>query len=206
MRSGLKIIGNLRMAASARLGNVDLVGGALRVFMAQNVMRSMAALAICRYQQPLLTERKPVDGVHIQRINIGQAVLLCHRLVAVAHAACARNIQGVDRRPGIGLGEDGVRVSMATGAGMFRLVRMDAPCKPRSLFGVAGLALDRRHLLRVGIFLDAGVAIVALQAAVNAGSELLPIHADTMPRRILHPWVRMTRQAIRSRLPNGWSP
>ena len=131
----------------------------------------MAALAVRRHQQPLLAQRKSVDGVDVHRIDVGQAVLLRHRVVAVAGAAGARNIQRIDRRAGIVLGKDGMRVSVATGAGMLGPIGMHASGQPRRLIGVAGLALHRRHLIRMRIFLDGRVAIAALQAAVDAGTE-----------------------------------
>ena len=93
---------------------------------------------------------------------------------------------------------------MATGAGMIRLVCMDAAGKPCSLVGVATLALHWRHLIRMRILLDAGVAIVALQAAVDAGAKVVGIHADTVPQSILHPCAPMAGEAVRGRLRHSW--
>ena len=192
--------GNSRVAVAAGLGNIRLVSRALRILVAQDVMRSMAALAVSRHQQPLLAQRKAVDGVDVHRIDVGQAMLLRHRIVAVAGAAGARNVERIDRRPRIVLGKDGVGVSMATGAGMLGLVGMHASGQPRRLIGVAGLALDRRDLIRMRILLDRRVAIAALQAAVDAGVKGMRIHADAVPRGVLHARIRVAGQAIAVRL------
>ena len=47
------------------------------------------------------------------------------------------------------------------------------------------------------IVLDVCVAVVALQAAVNAGAEGLAVDCDAVAGRVLHGLVRMARQAIR---------
>ena len=49
------------------------------------------------------------------------------------------------------------------------------------------------------IVLDGGVAIAALQAAVDTRMKLRRVHGNTVPRRILQPLVRMASQAIRLR-------
>ncbi len=91
-------------------------------------------------------------------------------------------------------------IAMATGAGMVRRIGVDAPGQSSRLIGVAGIALDRRDLLRMGIPLDGGVAIGAFQAAVDAGAELLPVHADAVPRCVLQTRVSMAGQTIAVRL------
>ena len=95
---------------------------------------------------------------------------------------------------------------MATGAGMVRRIGMDAPGQSCRLIGVAGIALDRRHLLRMGIILDGGVAIGAFQAAVDAGAKLLPVHADAVPRCVLQTRVSMAGQTIAVRLRHAGQP
>ncbi len=62
--------------------------------------------------------------------------------------------------------------------------------------GVTGLAVNLGDVVRMGIFLDVCVAIVALQAAVDAGAELLTIHRNAMPGGILHGLIAMTGEAI----------
>ena len=159
-------------------------------------MRSMAALAVSRHQQPLFAQRKAVDGVDVQRIDVGQAMFLRHCIVAVAGAAGARNVERIDRRARIILGKDGVGVSMATSAGMLGLDRMNASCQAGRLIGVAGFALDRRDLIRMRIFLDGRVAIAALQAAVDAQAEVMRIYAHTLARGVLQARVRVAGEAI----------
>ena len=192
------------MAGSAGLRNIRLVRGALRIFVAQYVMRSMAALAICRHQQPLLAQRKSVDGVDIQRIDVRQPVLLRHCVVAVARAAGTRNVERINRRLRIVLGKNGMGVSMATGAWMLRTRCMNASHQPSRFLRVAGIALHRRHNIRMRIFLDSGVAIAALQAAVDAGMKLRRIHTYTVPGCILQARVRMAGEAIRLRIQEAW--
>ena len=119
-------------------------------------------------------------------------------------AAGLRNIQRIHSRPRIRLRKNRVRVPVAAGAGMLLRVRMHASRKPRRLIRVAGLALHLRHLLRMRILLDVHVAIVALQAAVNAVAKRLSIHGDAVSVRVLHRRVAMARQAIRLRIePRG---
>ena len=160
-------------------------------------MRPMAALAVGRHQQSLFAQRKAMDRVDIHRIDVGQAVLLGHRIVAVAASAGARNIERINRRAGIVLGKDGMGVSMATGAGMLGAVCMHASHQPRRFVSVAGFAFDRRHLIRMRIILDGRVAIAAFQAAMDAAMKLLRVHGNAMPRRILQPWSAwQARQSV----------
>ena len=77
--------------------------------------------------------------------------------------------------------------------------------QPRCLIGVAVLAHDRRHLVRVRIFLDGGVAGGALQAAVQTGGEGVRLHADAMPGGVLQGHIPMTGQAIGLRMGEVWS-
>ena len=50
--------------------------------------------------------------------------------------------------------------------------------------------------IRMRIFLDGRVAIAAVQAAMNRGMKLRPVHCNAVPRRILQTCVRMAGQAI----------
>ena len=62
--------------------------------------------------------------------------------------------------------------------------------------GVARFALDLGDVVGVGIFLDVGVAVVALQAAMNALAELVAIDADAVAGGVLHGLVAMAGEAI----------
>ena len=76
---------------------------------------------------------------------------------------------------------------------------MNASRQAGSLIGVAALALYLGHSIRMWILLDAGMAIVAFQAAVDAVAEGLAVHRHAVPCGILHARVPMARQAIRLR-------
>ena len=194
-----------RVAVAAGIGNVGLERGALRILAAENVVRAVAALAVGRNQQPFLGQRRSVDGIEIRRKDGGQPVLLGHAIVSVTRAAGLGNIQRIHRRPLVVLGEDGVRIAMTTGAGMVGCVGVDASREFRRLAGVAGIALDLRDLLRVGIFLDVGVTFTAFQAAVNALGEGLAIHADVMAGGILQTFVGVTGKTVGLRQGSSWS-
>jgi len=71
---------------------------------------------------------------------------------------------------------------VATCAGMFRPRSMNAPDQPCRFIGVAGLALDRRHLVWMWVILDVGVALAAFQDAVNTRAKLVRINPDTVSR------------------------
>jgi hypothetical protein len=62
---------------------------------------------------------------------------------------------------------------------------------------VAGLALNLCNVIGVRVLLDVGVAVVALQAAVDTGAKHLSIHGNAVPSCILHCLVAVTCQAIR---------
>jgi hypothetical protein len=80
---------------------------------------------------------------------------------------------------------------------------MCAAADCRSLIGVAGRTLHRLHLIRMGIFLDGGVAIGAAEAAVHARMELIAIDADALTGRILQRLVRMAGETVRLREEEG---
>ena len=120
------VVVDLRVAAPARLRNVRLVRRALRICVAQDVVRSVAALAIGRHQQAFLAQRESVNRVHVQRIHARQPVLLRHALSAVAVAAGLRHIQRIHRRTRVRLRKNRVRVPVAARARMLLRVRMNA--------------------------------------------------------------------------------
>ena len=73
--AALVVVVDLRVAGAAGFGNVCLEGRAGRILVAQDAVRSVAALAVGRNQQALLAERETVDRVHVVRIDAGQALL-----------------------------------------------------------------------------------------------------------------------------------
>src|ERR1039458_9978546 len=91
-------------------------------------------------------------------------------------------------------------IAVATGAGMLGPVGMNASGQPLRLARVAALALDRSHLIRMGIILDGSVAIAALHAAVQAGVKSIAIHADTVTGGVLQALVPVAAEAIGLRL------
>ena len=76
---------------------------------------------------------------------------------------------------------------------------MHAARELRGFVGVAGFAIDFGNVIGVGIFLDVGVAVVTLQATVNAGAELVAVDGDAVACRILHGLVAMAGEAVRLR-------
>ena len=75
VRAALVVIVDLRVAGSARLGDVCLVGRARRVLVAQDSVRSMTALAVGGDQKAFLAESKTVDRVHVVRVDARQTLL-----------------------------------------------------------------------------------------------------------------------------------
>ena len=61
---------------------------------------------------------------------------------------------------------------------------------------MAGFAVHLGDVIGMGIFLDVGVAVVALQAAVNAGTELVAINGDAVAGGVLHRFVAVACEAI----------
>src|SRR5947207_12243359 len=126
-----------------------------------------------------------MNRINIRRKDVGQAVLLGHAVFAVACAAGLGHVQRVNRRALVILGKNGMGVAVATGAGMLGRVGMDASREFVSLGCVALVALDLGDLVGVRIFLDVGVAIVALETAVDALAERVAIHADVVAGGVL---------------------
>lgn len=185
-----------RVAASASLGDVDLVCRTDGVFAAQDVVRTVAALAVGGDEQSFFVERVTVNRVDVLGKYLGEAMLLGHAVVTVALSAGLRDIERIDGRFGVALGDDGMRVTVATGARMLGLVGVNAANQPGGFIGVAGLAIDGLDLVRMRKALDVGVACVAAEAAVNAGVEDLAIDIDAFAGRILGSFVVMTGEAI----------
>ena len=101
----LVIVIYLGVAGSAGLGDVRLIGWAGRILVAEDSVRSMAALAVGRDQQALLAESEAVDRIHVVCVNAGQALLCCHGAVTVALAAGLRNVKRINSRTRVRLGE-----------------------------------------------------------------------------------------------------
>jgi hypothetical protein len=184
------------MASPAGLGDIGLVGGALRVSVALDVMRSVAALAVGRHQESFVAQRKAMDRVHVHGIDVGQSVLLGQRRVAVAYAAGARDVERIDIGTCVVLREDRVRISMATRAGMLFTIGVHAAAQCCGLVGVAGLALHGRDVVGVRIIVDVRVAVATLQAAVDAGREDLAVYGNAVTRRVGHALIAVTNEAV----------
>ena len=73
---------------------------------------------------------------------------------------------------------------------------MHAGCQLRGFVGVARFALHLGDVVGVRILLDVSVAVVALQAAVNANAELVAINGDAVPGGVGHGLVAVAAQAV----------
>ena len=140
--AGLVVVVDLGVAGAAGLGDVGLEGGAGWIFVAEDVVRSVAALAIGRDQQAFLAQREAVNRIHVVRIDAGQALLRGHGAVAVALAAGLGHVQRIDGGAGVSLGKDLVRIAVAAGAGMLFGRGVNAAGELRCFVGVAGFAVD----------------------------------------------------------------
>lgn len=118
-------------------------------------------------------------------------------VIAMAPAAGGWNVQRIDGRTPIGLGKDRVGITVATGTRMVFTIGMDAAPELGVLLAMAYCALNLRGMIRMGIVLDVGVAIAALQTAVNARRKLGTVHCDAVPGGILHGLIAVACEAIR---------
>lgn len=82
-----------------------------------------------------------------------------------------------------------MRVPVATCAWMLRTIGVDAGGKALRLVRMASGAFDGRDLVWMRIAFDVGVAILAPENTVNAGTELVFIDADAVAGCILHAGV-----------------
>lgn len=62
---------------------------------------------------------------------------------------------------------------------------------------MAGFAVDFGDVVGMRVFLNVGVAVVALKAAMAAGAELIAINCDAMAGSILHRLVAVAGEALR---------
>ena len=194
--AGLVVVVDLGVAGSAGLGDICLEGRAGRVLVAEDAVRSVATLAVGCDEKAFLAEREAVDRVHVVRIDAGQALFGRHGAVTVALAAGFWHVERIDGRAGIGLGEDLVRVAVAAGAGMLPGRGVHAARQLGSFIGMAGFAVDLRDVIGMRVLLDVGVTVIALQTAVNAGTELVSIDRDAVPGCVLHGLVGMAGQTV----------
>ena len=114
------------VAGAAGFGDVRLVGRALRIGVAENLVRAVAALAVGRHQQAFLAEREPVNRIDVVRVDAGQSMLARHAVVAVALAAGLGHVKRINGRARVGLGKDFVRIAVAARARMLFAVGMHA--------------------------------------------------------------------------------
>ena len=61
---------------------------------------------------------------------------------------------------------------------------------------MAGLAVDRRYFVGVRIAFDVGVAVGALQAAVNALAEFLAVNGDAVAGTVGHGGIAVAGKAV----------
>src|SRR6516164_8166181 len=87
MRAALVVVVDLRVTRTAGDRDVGLEGRTRRVFVAQDVVRSVAALAVGCHEETLFAEREAVDRIHVVRIDARQSLLGGHCTVAMALAA-----------------------------------------------------------------------------------------------------------------------
>jgi len=87
MRAGLEIVIDLGVAGAAGFGDVGLERWAGRILMAEDVVRSVAALAVRCNQQSLLAQREAMNRIHVVRENARQALFRCHRAITVTLSA-----------------------------------------------------------------------------------------------------------------------
>lgn len=196
MRALRVIYVDLGVARSAGIRDVRFECGTLRILMAQDMMRSVTTLTVGRNQQTLLAERIAMDGVYVFRIDAWQSVLLPHPVIAVALRASSRNIKRINCRSRIRLGKYCVRIPVAADARMIFPVCMDAALQIAFLSRVTRQTLHARHLVRMRICLDVRVAVSAFETAVNARAQLVAVHRQAVPGRVLHVLVGVASEAI----------
>jgi len=176
------------------------VGWALRVRVAQNMVRSVATFTVCRHQQAFLADSVSVDGIHVLRIDIGQVVLLGHRRVSMAFAAGGRNVERIDFRFWIVLGKDRVSRSVTSSTRLIRRMLMHAADKLRRFLRMAGNTLYRLGVVGMRVRGDGRMTGAATEITVHAGVKDVSIDADIMACAILHGDVAVAGEAVRLRV------
>jgi len=124
----------------------------------------------------------------------------------VTGAASPRDVQREYRRLRILHGDNRVRVSMTTQAGLCACLRMDTFGDGGGLIAVAGAAIHGGGMFRMRVIFDGGMAIGAVQAPVNAGFLLRPVYIHTMACRVCQGRFAVTGEAFSAMLrTNCWS-
>lgn len=196
VRAALELVVDLGMACAACLWNIRFEGRAVRIFVAQDAMRAVATLAIGSHQQTFFAQRKAVDRIHVVRVDAGQSLSGGHGAITVALSAGLGYVERINRRSCVGLREDLVSITVTTGARMFFRRRVYARGEFRAFVRVAGLAVDFCDVIGVRVFLDVSMAIVALQAAMDAGTELISIDRNAMSCGVLHGLISVTGETL----------
>src|SRR5665213_246736 len=203
MRSAHVVVVDFGVALPAGIRNVRLKRRALWIFVAENVVRAMTALAIRRHQQAFFAQSKTVNRIDVLGIDARQSMLLRHSLIAVALSASVWNIQWVNSRARVSLGKNLVGAAATARARMICGIAVNATRKSRSLVSMAVLALDLCHLLGVWILLYICVTVIALQAAMNALAEHLAVDCNAVAVRIGHARITVACKAFRLRSKPG---
>ena len=119
-----------------------------------------------------------------------------HAVVAVTLAARFGYVERIYGGARVGFGKDLVRVAVAARARMLLAVGVHAAGESGGLVVVAGLALDGRDLVGMRVALDIGVAIRALQAAMNALAEFLAVNGDAVAGSVGHAGIAVAGQTV----------
>ena len=119
VRTALVVVVDPGVAGTAGFRDVGLEGRAIGIFVAEDAVRSVAALAIGRDEQAFLAECEAVNRIHVVRIDARKALLCRHGAIAMALPTGFRDIQRINGGAGICLGKNLVGVSVAACAGMF---------------------------------------------------------------------------------------
>lgn len=184
------------MTGAAGRRNVGPVRAAVGICVTQNLVCSMTTRACGRHEETVFGQCKPVDGVHIHRVNVGQIEALRNFRIPMAGTASPRNIQGIYRRSWILDGNDAVRIAVAPNARLRADFRVNAGVHVFRFAAMTDPAANRRRVLRMGILLDVRVAVVAGETSVNAGLPLVFIHIYAVSSLILERLVAMAGQTV----------
>ena len=162
------------MAFAAGLGDVGVVDGRIAVHGALDVMDAVTVVARGRDNQPHLQQRLPVDAVQILRrgLRVLDLIFLHQPRIAVTFGAGLGQVELEDRRRRIRHRQNAVRTVAVPAIGRARRAHrmahaVDARGVILGFFLVAAGTIRRRQVGVVNQFLHAGVAIGAVQRAVN---------------------------------------
>ena len=199
------------VATAAGSGNIGAVRRAMRVGVAEDFVRAVAAGAVGGDQKAFFAEGEAVNRVNVEVVDVGEVEFLRHGGVAVAAPAGFGDIQGVDGGIWIRFCDDFVGISVAAGAGMalptctavgggtgYRRsgFGVDAAGDTCTFIGVAGFALDRGGTIGVRIVVNIFVAVAAFEVAVDARVELIGVDADVLAVGVLHGGIAVAGKAV----------